>query len=172
MKVYVPFTAADVEQAVEQMVADPNPNYLRLNMGAKVNYPVAPFSQWRKIKDGTRGVVVGTGPVTENILNTAYADDLEVWVLSVFPITTLPAELISSINATQKLITIEEHAGECGLRETLAYHLLNSLTSNIKILALSANGYPSGRYGDQKFHQAENNLGGEGLVKELAAFLG
>lgn len=172
MKVYVPFTAADVEQAVEQMVADPNPNYLRLNMGAKVNYPVAPFSQWRKIKDGTRGVVVGTGPVTENILNTAYADDLEVWVLSVFPITTLPAELISSVNATQKLITIEEHAGECGLRETLAYHLLNSLTSNIKILALSANGYPSGRYGDQKFHQAENNLGGDGLVKELAAFLG
>lgn len=172
MKVYVPFTAADVEQAVEQMVADPNPNYLRLNMGAKVNYPVAPFAQWRKIKDGTRGVVVGTGPVTENILNTAYADDLEVWVLSVFPITTLPAELISSINATQKLITIEEHAGECGLRETLAYHLLNNLTSNIKILALSANGYPSGRYGDQKFHQAENNLGGEGLVKELAAFLG
>lgn len=172
MKVYVPFTAADVEQAVEQMVADPNPNYLRLNVGAKVNHPVAPFAQWRKIKDGTRGVVVGTGPVTENILNTAYADDLEVWVLSVFPITTLPAELISSINATQKLITIEEHAGECGLRETLAYHLLNSLTSNIKILALSANGYPSGRYGDQKFHQAENNLGGEGLVKELAAFLG
>jgi transketolase len=172
MKVYVPFTAADVEQAVEQMVADPNPNYLRLNMGAKINYPVAPFTQWRKIKDGTRGVVVGTGPVTENILNTAYADDLEVWVLSVFPITTLPAELISSINATQKLITIEEHAGECGLRETLSYHLLNNLTSNIKILALSANGYPSGRYGDQKFHQAENNLGGEGLVKELAAFLG
>lgn len=172
MKVYVPFTAADVEQAVEQMVADPAPNYLRLNMGAKVNYPVAPFSQWRKIKDGTRGVVVGTGPVTENILNTAYADDLEVWVLSVFPIITLPAELISSINATQKLITIEEHASECGLRETLAYHLLNSLTSNIKILALSANGYPSGRYGDQKFHQAENNLGGEGLVKELATFLG
>ncbi|HRG90793.1 MAG TPA: hypothetical protein PLW44_17345 [Chitinophagales bacterium] len=172
MRVYVPFTASDVEQAVEQMIADPNPNYLRLNMGAKVNHPVASFAQWRKIKDGTRGVVVGTGPVTENIINSALADDLEVWVLSVFPITTLPAELISSINATQKLITIEEHAGECGLRETLAYHLLNSLTSNIKILALSANGYPSGRYGDQKFHQAENNLGGEGMVKELAAFLG
>ena len=172
MRVYVPFTASDVEQAVEQMIADPNPNYPRLNMCAKVNHPVAQFAQWRKIKDGTRGVVVGTGPVTENIINSALADDLEVWVLSVFPITTLPAELISSINATQKLITIEEHAGECGLRETLAYHLLNSLTSNIKILALSANGYPSGRYGDQKFHQAENNLGGECMVKELAAFLG
>jgi transketolase len=130
MRVYVPFTAADVEDAVQQMVADKNPNYLRLNMGAKVNYPVAPFAQWRKIKDGTRGVVVGTGPVTENILNAAIADDLEVWVLSIFPIVDLPAELISSINATQKLITIEEHNGECGLRETLSYHLINHLTSS------------------------------------------
>lgn len=171
MRVYVPFTASDVEQAVQQMIADKNPNYLRLNMGAKVNHPVAPFAQWRKIKGGTKGVVVGTGPVTENIINSELADDLEVWVLSVFPIVQLPDELISSINVTQKLITIEEHNGECGLRETLSYHLLNHLTSNIKILSLAANGYPSGKYGDQKFHQAENNLGGEGLLKELNSFL-
>lgn len=128
MKVYVPFTTTDVEQAVEQMIADKSPNYLRLNMGAKINHPVDPFAQWRKIKDGTKGVVVGTGPVTENILNSELADDLEVWVLSIFPITELPVELISSLNATQKLITIEEHNGECGLRETLSYHLMNQLT--------------------------------------------
>ncbi len=172
MKVYVPFTAADVEQAVEQMIADKSPNYLRLNMGAKINQPVAPFAQWRKIKDGTKGVVVGTGPVTENILNSTLADDLEVWVVSIFPIVELPEELVLSINATQKLITIEEHNGECGLRETLSYHLMNQLTSNIKMHSLAASGYPSGKYGDQKFHQAENNLGGEGMLKELNAFLG
>ncbi|MCX6199788.1 MAG: transketolase [Bacteroidetes bacterium] len=172
MRVYVPFTTSDVEQAVEQMIADKNPNYLRLNMGAKINHPVSPFAQWRKIKDGTKGVVVGTGPVTENILNSELADDLEVWVVSIFPIVELPSELVSSINATQKLITIEEHNGECGLRETLSYHLMNQLTSNIKILSLAASGYPSGKYGDQKFHQAENNLGGEGMLKELNAFFG
>lgn len=171
MRVYVPFTTSDVEQAVEQMIADKSPNYLRLNMGAKIKQPVAPFAQWRKIKDGTKGVVVGTGPVTENILNSELADDLEVWVVSIFPIVELPNELVSSINATQKLIAIEEHNGECGLRETLSYHLMNELTSNIKILSLAASGYPSGKYGDQKFHQAENNLGGEGMLKELNAFL-
>jgi len=171
MKVYVPFTASDVELAVKQMIADKNPNYLRLNIGAKVNHGVSSFAQWRKIKDGAKGVVVGTGPVTENILNSNFAEDLEVWVLSIFPIVHLPAELISSINATQKLITIEEHNGECGLRETLSYRLMNHLTSNIKILSLAASGYPSGKYGDQKFHQEENNLGGNGLLKELNAFL-
>ncbi len=171
MRVYVPFTATDVEPAVQRMIADKNPNYLRLNMGAKINQPVAPFAQWRKIKDGTKGVAVGTGPVTENIINSEQANDFEIWVLSIFPITELPGELISSVNATQKLITIEEHNGECGLRETLSYHLMNHLTSNIKILSLAANGYPSGKYGDQKFHQAENNLGGEGMIREISAFL-
>lgn len=171
MKVYVPFTASDVEQAVAQMLVDRNPNYLRLNMGAKINFSIPSFTQWRKIKDGTSGVVVGTGPVTENILNSKFADDLEVWVVSVFPIGKLPDELIASVNATQKLITIEEHNGECGLRETLSFHLLNRLTSSIKILSLAAGGYPSGKYGDQKFHQQENNLGGEGMLKELQAFL-
>jgi transketolase len=171
MQVYIPFTTNDVAEAVQQMIADKRPNYLRLNMGAKVNYEVAPFAQWRKIKDGTKGVVVGTGPVTENILNSEFSEDLEVWVLSVFPIVQLPQELIASINATQKLITIEEHSGECGLRETLSFHLLNQLTSSIRILPLSASGYPSGKYGDQKFHQAENNLGGEGLVNALRDFL-
>lgn len=171
MRVYVPFTASDVEQAVQQMIADKHPNYLRLNMGAKINHPVAPFTSWRKIKDGTKGVVVGTGPVTENIINSTMVDHLEVWVLSIYPIIQLPAELIASINATQKLITIEEHNGECGLRETLSYHLMNHLTSSIKILSLSASGYPSGKYGDQKFHQAENNLVGEGLERQLKDFL-
>lgn len=178
MRVYVPFTTSDVEQAVKQMMGDKSPNYLRLNLGAKISQPVTPFAQWRKIKDarmptgqGTKGVVVGTGPVTENILNSEWADDLEVWVVSIFPIVDLPSELVLSVNATHKLITIEEHNGECGLRETLSYHLMNHLTSTIKILSLAASGYPSGKYGNQKWHQEENNLAGAGLSDALQHFL-
>jgi transketolase len=171
MRVYVPFTAADVEQAVEQMQNDAHPNYLRLNVGAKINHTVPQFSQWRKIKDGKKAVVVGTGPVVENICNQSIAEDLEIWVLSIFPIQHLPAELIASLNTSKKLITMEEHTGECGLRETLSYHLMNHLKSPVKMLALSANGYPSGKYGDQKWHQAENKLGGESLTQAVSAFL-
>jgi transketolase len=169
MRVYVPFLASDV--AVAQMVKDPNPNYLRLNMGSKVTNEVAPFSAWRKIKSGNKGVVVGTGPVTENILNASFADELEIWVVSILPIIELPVELIEAVNRTGKLITIEEHQGECGLRETLSYHLINHLNSGIKLLALSANGYPSGKYGDQKFHQAENCLCGENMEEAISEFL-
>jgi len=48
---------------------------------------------------------------------------------------------------------------------------MNHLTQPIKLLSLAANGYPSGKYGDQKWHQAENNLGGEGLKAALTQFL-
>jgi len=171
MRVYVPFVASDVAEAVAQMVLDPNPNYLRLNMGAKVSERVAPFSAWRKIKSGSKGVVVGTGPVVENILNSPQSKDLEVWVLSIFPIVELPTALIAIINASGKLITIEEHQGECGLRETLSFHLMNQLEHPIKMLALSAYGYPSGKYGDQKYHQEENQLGGARLEHALNIFL-
>jgi transketolase len=172
MKVFVPFTANDVEQAVEQMVADKNPNYLRLNVGAKVNYTIPAFAPWRKIKSGSKALVVGTGPVLENICNSPLAEELEIWVLSVFPIFELPEELVDSLNSSKKLIIIEEHNGECGLRETLSYHLLPKLEAPVKMLSLAAKGYPSGKYGDQKWHQAENNLAGEGLQAELQKFLG
>lgn len=110
--------------------------------------------------------------MTEHILNSEFVKELEVWLLSEFPITVLPEELIASINTARKLITIEEHMGECGLRETLSYHLLNHLTVPIRILSLCAQGYPSGLSGDQSFHQNENSLSGESLHKALSEFLG
>jgi transketolase len=142
-----------------------------LNLGAKISQPVAPFSAWRKIKDGKKAVVVGTGPVVGNIINLDTNNDYEVWVLSVFPVQQLPEELVVSVNATRKLITIEEHNGECGLRETISYHIMNRLSNPIQLKSFSAHGYPSGKYGDQKWHQEENALGGAPLAEQLAAFI-
>lgn len=169
MKVYVPFSSSDVEGAITEMIADPHPNYLRLNLAATTD--AGKFSAWRKIKDGSKGVVVGVGPVTENLLRSEFAADLEVWILSILPIVNIPIELADAVSRAGKLITIEEHSGECGLRETLSYHLMNHLTSPVKILALNAEGYPSGKYGDQKFHQTENYLLGEMMDNKLRTFL-
>lgn len=170
MQVYVPFLASDVEQAIQQMLANKKPNYLRLNIGAGIKN-IEAFSQWRKIRSGSKGVVVGTGPVVENIYNSEFAKDLEIWVVSIFPIVEIPTDLITAINTTKRIVIIEEHNGECGLRETFSFHIMNQLTSSIKILSLSAKGYPSGKYGDQKWHQEENSLYGESLDISLNDFL-
>ena len=122
-------------------------------------------------KEGRKGVVVGTGPVVENICNSPISHELEIWLVSVFPFPEIPEGLLSSINSSRRLVIMEEHNGECGLRETLSYHLINELTSSIQILSLAAKGYPSGRYGDQKWHQHENNLGGAGMDEAILKFL-
>jgi transketolase len=174
MRVYVPLTGGDVAEALNMMVADPHPNYLRLNVGAKLPYQVEPFAQWRKIKDGDKGVVIGTGPILENICNlpSEIVEGLEIWALSMFPVTDMPAALVAKINSTRKLLTIEEHQGQCGMHECLASLLLGQVQSPIEFKPLFASGYPSGRYGDQKWHQAENGIGGEDLLKTVKSFVG
>jgi transketolase len=172
MRVYVPLTGSDVAEALAMMVADTHPNYLRLNIGAKIPYTIEPFAQWRKIKSGHKGVVIGTGPVLENILAlpAEVVDGLEIWALGIFPVTQVPDELIAAINSAKKLLTIEEHQGQCGMHECLASLLLGKVASAIAFKPLYASGYPSGKYGDQKWHQAENGLGGEELMKTVASF--
>ena len=173
MQVYVPFVGSDVGQVVHQMQSDPHPNYLRLNLGARISQPIPPFTAWRRLTSGKKGVVIGTGPVVENILNleTSIVEDLDVWIISLFPIPGIPEELLEQISRFRRVITIEEHYGQCGLRETFAASLLERLSTSIRYHSLYAQGYPSGRYGSQRWHQAENNLGGEGLKQTIIEFL-
>jgi transketolase len=170
MKVVVPFNSSDVAEAVLWMVKNPNPNYLRLNLAAKATL-AEPFAQWRKVKSGSKGLVIGTGPILENIMNLPEAEDLEIWLVSIFPILDLPLALIDSIKATGKLVTIEEHQGQCGMHESIASLILQSDVLLKKFLPLFAQGYLSGKYGNQQWHQAENGLAGERLQQQIADFL-
>jgi transketolase len=172
MQIFVPFLATDVAEAVELMLTNPHPNYLRLNVGAKINYPLPTFTTWRKVKDGNKAVVIGTGPVLANIF--AFEDlmeDVEVWVVSKFPFGEIPAELIQSINTTKKLLTIEEHVAAAGLGEMIAVACMHKLTSAIQFQSLHIQGYLSGKYGSQHWHLEENNLAGTNLQNQLQAFL-
>lgn len=169
MKVIVPLTAEDVVQAISFMVKDSSPNYLRMNLAAKFDFEVAEFAAWRHLKNGEKATVIGTGPVLQNIVN-AYAE-LDFWCLSVFPVIEIPDALIESIERTGKVIFIEEHLGEGGLRETLSFHLLGKLKKAVQVLSLSASGYPSGKYGNQQWHQEENSLAGESLKNRVGSFL-
>jgi len=175
MKVYVPFTKEDVPSVLQEMSRDPSPGYLRLNTAATRKLPGA-FSQWRKIKAATsapRAIVIGTGTVTENLfaLPEPLLEDLEIWLLSQFPVTGLPQELLDAIASVKNLITLEEHQGQCGLHETLASLLLKGLTTGIRYHTLFASGYPSGKIGSQRWHQEENGLAGKSLENKISEFI-
>ena len=175
MKVFVPFTGDDVRAALQEMINDPAPNYLRLNL-ASAQPDIAIFSQWRKLRNAVnkaKAVVICTGTVTDNLfkLPEHLLIDLEIWIVSKFPISNIPGELADSITETKNVITLEEHQGQCGLHETLASLLLKQLSVPIKYHTIFASGYPSGKYGSQQWHQEENNLAGKNLENRITEFI-
>ncbi len=170
MKVYVPLTASDVEEAVKMMARDASPNYLRLNMASKLGMPIESFKPWRKLKNGHKAIAIGTGPVIANLLEISDKDlleEIEIWYVSQLPISELPEELITSIKEKRKVITMEEHYGQCGLKETIADLILRKADRQISYKSIYALGYPAGESGSQKWYQEQSGLAGEGLIKNL-----
>lgn len=170
MRVYLPLTADDVPQAVRMMAADPLPNYLRLNAAAAIAGPVAPFAPWRKLKAGRTAVMIGMGPVLANLYDLgdpALLDALEVWNVGLLPLDDLPVDLLASINEKRRVIVIEEHYCEAGLAEALSLQLLKRGVGPLSFTSLAAQGYPSGRYGSQRWHQEESALAGPALRAHL-----
>jgi len=170
MRLYVPLTAADVPRAMSLMADDPLPNYLRLNSGAELPGDVPPFAPWRRIKRGPTAVVIGLGPVLGNVYqlgDQALLDDLEIWSVGTLPLDALPGELIASIREKQRVVVIEEHYRACGLAEAVSYQLVTEGLAPGRFASLAAEGYPSGRYGSQRWHQEESGLAGPALRAQL-----
>lgn len=167
MRIYVPVTADDVGQAVRLMAADPQPNYLRLNSPAQLSGPLAPFAPWRRIKTGRRCIVIGMGPVLGGVYEMAdLIDDIEIWNVGTLPIDEVPAALLANI-ADRPVVTLEEHYGPGGLGEALSHLFMTRGLSPRSFTSICASGYPSGRYGSQRWHQEESGLAGPKLLARL-----
>jgi transketolase len=174
LRIYLPLVASDVDSVVNEMARDPLPNYLRLNAPAEIPGTISAFAPWRKLKPGRGAVVIGMGPILESLwlMNAPEVlDELEIWSVGTFPLEAVPAELAASIRDKRRVITIEEHYRAGGLGEALSHLLLTSNVVPGSLTSLHADGYPSGRYGSQRWHQEENALRGPGLVARLESVL-
>jgi transketolase len=170
LKLYLPLVAADVSQVVRQMAGDPQPNYLRLGLSASLPIDVPPFAPWRLLKPGRSWVVVGSGPVLQGLFGTndpQLLDELEIWAAGTFPLEDVPERLARSIADKRGLICIEEHYRAGGLAEALSYLLLTSGHAPRALISLHAAGYPSGRYGSQRWHLEQSGLAGQPLLARL-----
>lgn len=175
MRIYLPLVGSDVAQVVGMMADDPRPNYLRLNTPAQLPGAIPGFAPWRRLKTGRKAVVVGVGPVLGNLYEAghqALLEDLEIWSVGTMPLEDLPAELEASIRDKGIVVTLEEHYAACGLGEALSHLFMTRGLLPRKFASLHAAGYPSGRYGSQRWHQEESGLAGPSLVARLEAILG
>ena len=170
MRLYLPLVSADVDRAVNLMAEDPLPNYLRLNAAAEIPGEVPAFAPWRRLKPGGLAVVIGMGPVLGNLYRMGdekLLADLEIWAVGSLPVDDMPDELMASIREKSRVVVVEEHYQACGLAEALSYLFLTQALCPRRFASLHAAGYPSGRYGSQRWHQEENGLAGPGLLARM-----
>ncbi len=110
------------------------------------------------------------GPVVGNLYemrDQQLLDDIEIWSVGMFPIDDIPAELSASIGEKRRVVIIEEHCGACGLGEALSHLFLIRGVVPQSLTSLHAVGYPTGRYGSQRWHQEESGLAGQALFSRL-----
>ncbi len=173
MKVRVPCFSEDVVDVLALAHQTHGPSYVRLGQGNQ-RKGLAPAENWRKIANGNRAVAVGSGPILKallQILPEFPSDSIAIYDISQFPLTEIPGEIVRHIERCGSLITLDEHVAAGGLGQAVSHLLLGRLQSPIHYLPLSANGYPSGRYGSQNWHWEENGLAGAPLKGRLLAFL-
>jgi transketolase len=177
---YVPAFTEDVSVAVQRIVKEEKPAYLRL--GADVPLPGAQdaeshFNFCLRAAEPEITVAV-MGPVVKNVLDAlklaSFLDRADVFTAFTFPVTKLSGTMAASIAKTGRLLVVEEHVPTGGLAQQLGSSLLTAGLRPEKFHSLHAAGYPDGLYGDPSYHQAQSGLSPTqiaGTIREMTGHL-
>ncbi|GAB3994746.1 1-deoxy-D-xylulose-5-phosphate synthase [Spirosoma daeguense] len=171
---YIPAFADEVPPMLDQIVAEGRPTYLRLGAGPNTPDGAVTYGSFKHIvrSAASIGTVVALGPVAANVL-TALQDELLTGQFDVYTATNLPLDLPSELAhrwASKPLLVVEEHVSVGGLAQQLSVKLLADGAAPSRFISLSAQGYPNGLYGDQKYHQQLSGLDPVNIARQLASF--
>ncbi len=170
MRVFIPAFDADVATVVSQLMTIQCPAYLRLGLSEEPRgWTPPPFAAWRKLVSGAGATLIVVGPLAGSVWQPC-SELLEpsrpnLWCLSALPLDELPAELLDDIRHSDVLCVAEEHVAHGSAGSTLAAELLAHGCVPKRFVQRIALGYPSGRYGSQKFHRRECGLDATALLE-------
>lgn len=171
---YVPAFAEDVGAAVARIVTGAGPAYLRLGRDEKPKgFTLPPYAPWRRVLAGGGATMVIVGPlagsIIEALLPAPEGSRPSVWVITELPIdvTALPDAFLNDLRRSGHLFVVEEHVAQGGAGQMLAYALVQRGVAPGRFTHRSALGYPSARYGSQKFHRKESGLDPASILAAL-----
>lgn len=163
MQVLIPAFDNDLSTLIPYLFESKSPTYLRLGLGEQPKaWTTSPFSPWRKLVSGRGGTLIAVGPLAGSLW-AACAEKPELtrpnlWCLSQLPLSKLPEELLSDLEKSSRVTIAEEHVAHGSAGHALSMALLQRQCHPASLRHFTALGYPSGRYGSQKFHRAECGL--------------
>lgn len=172
---YIPAFADEVAPMLNQIIAERRPAYLRLGAGSNTPDGAETHGSFKHIvrSADSLGTVVALGPVAAHVL-TALQDEQLNDQFDVFTATNLPLDLPADLAhrwAGKPLLVVEEHVSIGGLAQQLSVKLLSDGAAPSRFISLSAQGYPNGLYGDQKYHQQLSGLDPANIVRQLSSLL-
>ena len=175
VKTYVPAFADEVSPMLDQIVAEAGPAYLRLGVGGKTpdESPIAGTFKHIVRSDDAKGTIISLGPVTANVM-TALQDEALAGRFDVFTAMNLPLDLPADLAqqwAGKPMLVVEEHVATGGLGQQLSTQLLSSGNAPARFISLTAQGYPNGLYGDQKYHQQQSGLDTANIARQLQSLV-
>lgn len=169
MEVFIPSFDNDLVNLIPQLFESNRPGYLRLGLGEQPASCLPPaFSPWRKLVSGTAGTLIAVGPLVGSLwglcLELPELQRPNLWCLSQLPLATFPQELRQDLANSPRLVIAEEHVAQGSAGHAIAMELLQSQNIPRIFRHVTALGYPSGRYGSQKFHRKECGLDAASLI--------
>ena len=164
MRAYVPAFDADVPAQVQKLFVTDRPGYLRLGLSEEPrDWKVPDYAPWRKLISGGGATVVAVGPLAGSLWQPLHElppqDRPNLWCLCEMPLDELPGRTVARYQTRiDTLCVVEEHVAQGGAGAMLALQLLGTGQSPRRWIHCAARGYPSSRYGSQKFHRQESGL--------------
>jgi transketolase len=173
LRAYLPAFDRDVSDLVERLFRVNHPAYLRLGVSEQPpGVEVPPCAPWRRLMEGRRWVVVVAGPLVGGIWKALQVLEVDrratLWLVGELPVDFLPDAFLADVSRTEKILVVEEHVDQGGVGQMLASALLRQGISLRRFETRCALGYPSGRYGSQKFHRRECGLDPDSILRFLA----
>jgi transketolase len=147
------------------------PTYLRLGYEhLPVNCVPPTYEPWRKLLEGTEGVLIALGPLSglawKALIDIPINLRPSLWSICEFQ-NNIPDALIEEIK-NNRLFIIEEHVKEGGIGMHIVY-LLSSKKITYTLQHKYALGYPNGRYGSQAFHRKQSELDESSILNMIAS---
>jgi transketolase len=177
MRAYVPAFDTDVEPMVRAIAGREAPAYLRLGRSELDDESaLPPYAAWRRLQDGRAGLLVCVGPIAGGLWEVTRerpaADRPAIWVVSELEgdcrFVAPPTALIEELEAAPILGIVEEHVAHGGFGQQFLHYLAVSGRSTGAVVHAHAQGYPSGRYGSQRWHRRECGLDVPAILGLLA----